>query len=162
MKKIVIIALLLIAPLAFAKTVLLNLYEQPLEKSKVVAKVSSVEGLVPFYEKGDWAKVGDSTTGKVGWLRKENFSNPQLSDDKNTVEINTTAMKVVKNGKGKEKIIAFENGKPVSEARAKKLWKRMQVEQKKMKEQFTKMQENMLQLQRQMKKMMSNWMQETF
>jgi hypothetical protein len=45
----------------------------PSDHAAVMAKITSTQGLVPFFGKGHWVKVGSANSGKVGWIDTAQF-----------------------------------------------------------------------------------------
>src|SRR3990167_5920563 len=53
----------------------LTVFVSPDDKSTVMenVKTDQVSKLVTFYQQGNWLKVGDKTTGNVGWVNQAQY-----------------------------------------------------------------------------------------
>lgn len=59
---------------SYAKTPHIVIYQDKNKTSKHIGKLKTpieLQKIIPFYQKGEWIKVGSSQNGKVGWIHKE-------------------------------------------------------------------------------------------
>ena len=119
----------------------------PSSTAKIVEKVTPTTRLVKIIKKGDWLKVGNAENGQVGWINREQYQKAMQAyyqPDVQTVFIHV-------NGDGSHKtskIIAYKNGKKLSEQEADKLYKRIQHEQLKQRADFERVSKRMDKLMR--------------
>ena len=106
-----------------------------------------------FYERScrknsNWVKVGLRKTGQVGWLKRDQYRAALAKF--NTPDIQTfyvSRSTTDKSGKQKINIVAYKNGKKVSDQQAQQLYKDMQQQQNlesKQIQQFDSNMQNML------------------
>ena len=107
----------------------IKLYQQP-QAGQVIAQLPVNIRLVPIYQQGKWVKVGDPRNGQVGWVdlaqyrkAREQFLRPDIQ----TVYIQIN--KNEKDGKPTLNIVAYKNGKQLSQAQANELYKQMRDQQ---------------------------------
>lgn len=111
------------------------------DSSKVLAKVDVSQRLVPFFNKGEWIKVGDPANGQVGWINKEQYRkamNDAIQQSVQTVYVEQTDAK----GK-KPQITVYQNGKKLTGEQADAVYKKVQKRQKKMQKRFARFQQRM-------------------
>lgn len=138
MKKIIILsifALVLSSVTAMATTKntipTITLYSEP-NTGKVVETVPITIYLTPIFRQQDWLKVGDSSNGQVGWINVSHYS--KIRDAFYTPAIQTIYVSrsdMDKNGKATVTVVAYRNGKKVSDAEAKELYNKLLAEQAK-------------------------------
>lgn len=107
---------------------MVTLYAMPEIHAAVVEKVSPAERLVAIFEQGDWIKVGDPRDGKVGWINHKLYQ--QALNEWYKPNVQSYFIQTVKNTDGKPgvKIIAYSNGKKLSDSEAKAMYAKMQKE----------------------------------
>lgn len=114
------------------QTVEIKLYAHPSDDAKVIQSLPVSARLVPIFRKGEWVKVGSRHDGAVGWINVKQYHHAKRAyyqrffhDNTETVYIHTE-----KDGKKGEKIVAYRNGKKLSDEQADALYKKMQMQQK--------------------------------
>ena len=114
------------------KSVTINLYDAPSDKSKIIKQLPINENLVPVFAKGDWVKVGDRGDGTTGWINKKQYRDARNQYYQQYVEdhVQSFYMTTVKGKDGKTVVEAYRNGKKLTEAEANKLYVQMQAQQK--------------------------------
>lgn len=104
---------------------MINLYEAP-GSSKVIAKVPLYSHMVPIFYKKGWAKVGLSSNGQVGWVNLKTYEKMRrelAQPNIRTIFISST--ETDKNGKPTVNIVAYHNGKKLSDKEAQTFYKKM-------------------------------------
>ena len=129
---------------------LIVLYSQPTASSSVVGQFQSQDNLIAFYQQGDWYKAGDPKTGQVGWFNINQYNtvvgkaiSPQINSYFFTVQqLN-----------GSPQIIAYKDGKQLSDQQALALYNQTQQQiqqaQAQWQKQMIAFQQQMLALQQQ-------------
>lgn len=125
------------------------IYSQPSESSKVIEKINPNVRLVEIFQKSkDWIKVGNPNNGNVGWINQQQYQ--QAWNEFNQPNIKTIFVqysKNDKNGKPEMNVIAYQNGKKVSDKEAKELYEKIKkqnsAEQKQMQQFFSQVNQNM-------------------
>lgn len=104
------------------------LYATP-HKGKVIQRLSPNTRLVPIYRKGNWEKAGDPKNGQVGWLNIVQYQKARAAYYR--PDIQTLYVHVDPNTKGKPtlNVIAYKNGKKLTDQQAMKLYKRLRKQQ---------------------------------
>lgn len=108
-----------------AKSSRVNLYETPYLNAKVIGTVSAGQRLIRIFRKGRWIKVGDPSNGATGWINRRQYRRARRnlsSSHSQTVFIRTENMK---NGKSEVDIVAYRNGKKLSDKEAQALYNKM-------------------------------------
>ncbi len=116
-------------PAAKQKAVQINMYAEPTLRAKIVQSITPAERLVPIFRKGEWIKVGDPKDGSVGWINHDQYRKAMeafYQPNFQTVFIRTQRDK---NGKPVTSIVAYKNGKKLSEKDADALYKKIRQEQ---------------------------------
>lgn len=107
---------------------LIFLYAAPNDQT-LLRKVAANAPLVPIFRQGEWLKVGDRATGDVGWVNqkqvqqaRENFYRP---------EVQTFFVNVEHDNQGKPiiNIVAYKNGKKLSEQQAREMYDKIRHQQ---------------------------------
>lgn len=129
---------------AFAATKVVNipLYTDANKNSKVLEQLPIGTQLIPIFRHDNWVKVGDPRNGHTGWIDYTDYLQAQSQTNSN----NTQVIYVQTNNNGKQKsenIIAYQNGKKLSDAQAKALYEKVQKQQQVTNDQFMKMQQQM-------------------
>lgn len=112
-------------------TPIVTLYSEP-NTGKVVETVPITTYLTPIFRQQDWLKVGDSSNGQVGWININQYSkirNTFYTPAIQTIYVNRSD--IDKNGKATVTVIAYRNGKKVSDGEAKELYNKLLAEQAK-------------------------------
>lgn len=103
------------------------LYQAPQANAAMVEKVNPSERLVGIFQQGDWIKVGDPHNGQTGWINREQYQ--QAVNKYFQSSIHTVYIQTASNDKGQSNIVAYENGKKLSDKEAKELYERIQKQQ---------------------------------
>ncbi len=116
---------------ATASAPLVMLYAEPKTASKVVAKLKPNTPLAPIYQEKDWYKVAvSSRDGQVGWINRQQYRTAMQAFYQplvQTVYVQTTRDE--KNGKPQINVVAYRNGKKVSDQEAKALYQKITQQQ---------------------------------
>jgi hypothetical protein len=103
------------------------IYQSPQTNSTVVEKINPGERLVGIFNQGDWIKVGDPRNGQTGWVNREQYQ--QVINKYFQSNIQTVYIRTASNDKNAPNIIAYQNGKKLSDKDAKQLYQRIQKQQ---------------------------------
>lgn len=106
----------------------IHLYASPEASAKIIKELPATTNLVGIYQKGNWMKVGDREDGSTGWINLSQYHQARNSLYDRTVQINSESIYIheEKDKNGKTNIVAYKNGKKLSDADAKKLYQHMQ------------------------------------
>lgn len=128
-----------------------KLYSAPESDAKVLKEVPVTSRLVPIFREGAWIKVGDRQDGFVGWINVKQYHQAKRAYYQNYFNEKTETVYIhsEQDGKKGQKIVAYRNGKKLTEEQAKALYGKMQQQQK---QQWRAMQR----FNRQMNRMMEN------
>ncbi len=113
-----------VAIAAKSKIPTVPLYEEP-KKTKVIAQVPITSSLVPIISKGNWVKVGSRNDGNVGWLNIEQYHKIQTAYYRPNIQSVYVNSEHTKDGKPTVNIIAYRNGKKLTDKDAQTLYKKM-------------------------------------
>lgn len=107
-----------------------KLYAAPNAKAKVLQTMSPFVRLVPIYRQGPWVKVGRARDGQVGWINVQQYRDAREAATQ--ADVQSFYINVTENDKGKRivNVMAYKNGKRVSDKEAMKLYKQMRKDQK--------------------------------
>ncbi len=108
-----------------------NIYQNPDVKAHVLEKINPAQRLVPIFHKGNWIKVGDPQNGEVGWINRQEYQKAMSAyyePNIQTLYIHTTPGQ---NGQSTINVVAYKNGKKLSDKEAQVLYKRIEIQQKK-------------------------------
>lgn len=106
------------------------LRDQPSASANVVDKVLPTARLVTIFYHKDWVKVGDRQTGKVGWVNKKQFHQAQKAFFRPNLQTVFVSTSSDKQGKPTTTVIAYKNGKKLSNKEAKALYRKIEKQQK--------------------------------
>lgn len=111
----------------------LDLYEQPNNKSKVIATISKGQPLIPIYFQNDWVKVADPSNGNVGWVNRKTLSDEGYP----TFQVKTFG-KETKNGNMQGyQIIQYSSGaQPLDQKQMDAMIKSFQIQESDMQKQM--------------------------
>ncbi len=95
----------------------------------------------PFYEKGDWVKVGFSDSGKTGWVNKKQLEHAWMANQEqhSTIQTVFVSHQIGKDGKPVTNVVAYRNGHKISDQQAKKMYENMRVSQLHQEREFARM-----------------------
>jgi len=125
------------------------LYESNNDK-KIIQTLPPTARLVRIYQEGDWIKVGNSADGTVGWINKLQYLKTLEAFNQPNIQEVFISQAVDKDNKPQIKIVAYQNGKPLSEKEAQSLYDEMQKQQKLQSQYWQAINQNMLYRQQQM------------
>lgn len=111
------------------KAELIHLYESNNDK-KIMRTLSPTTPLVKIYREGDWVKVGNRQDGTVGWINLKQYHQAMDAFYQPDVQEIFITRSVNKDDKPQVKVVAYNNGQPVSEKEAKALYRDIQQQQK--------------------------------
>lgn len=151
MRKIILSSLIALcgmsaASVLYADTSSLTVFVSPNDKSTVMenVKTDEVNKLVTFYQQGNWLKVGDKTTGNVGWVNQTQY---QKMVNTPLAGMHSTYIYSEDVGDGKNKIVIYEDGHKLDDQKAKELYQQWQqkaeIAQKQFMQQMQVMQKQM-------------------
>jgi len=106
----------------------IRLFSAP-DSNKIVQELPGNAVLVPIYRKGLWCEVGDPATGKVGWVNTQQLEKARQDfyrSDIQTVFIHSSQSP---QGKPELSVVAYVNGKKVSQEDAKRLYQKIRKQQ---------------------------------
>lgn len=109
-----------------SQSMMINLYAQPDFKAQVVEKVHIGQPLVPIFHQHGWEKVANRHNGNVGWVNVKQYRHTlqqAMQPDIQTVYIQRE--KVRQGQKPQMTIVAYRNGKKVSDQEAKAIYHRI-------------------------------------
>lgn len=129
------LSLVVVAHAAFAKTHQaatagqVKLYQSANSKH-VTATLPANSHLVPIFRQGDWMKVGNRANGQTGWVNIKQYR--AARDAYNQADIQTVFINREKSSSGKPviNVVAYKNGKQLSDKEAKALYARMAKQQR--------------------------------
>lgn len=114
------------------------------DKNKIIKTLPPTTHFVTIYQKGDWIKVGNTEDGTVGWINKKQYQTAINTFNQPNIQQIFISKTVDKNNKPELKIVAYRNGKPVSEKEAKALYADMQKQEKLQEEYWKQFNQNMI------------------
>lgn len=145
--------------LAKDKTPMVKLYEKN-STSKVITSLPPTAHFVPIIRKNGWVKVGVRPSGQVGWINLKQYNKVReafYQPDIQTVYISSTKNK---QGKPVVNIVAYRNGKKLSDKEAKAYYDQMvrqqRIQQHSMQNYWKHFNRMMRQQQRDMNQMMQS------
>jgi hypothetical protein len=128
----------------------LALHEKADSAAKPVDHIPVAQKLIPIYRQKDWIKLGNPQNGKVGWAKYDRYqqwlhwgkakTKPIIKPFIQSVVITVTEKT---DEKGDAQIIAYKNGKRLSDQEAKKLLKQVHQQQHNLQKRFDRLQKNM-------------------
>ena len=124
-----------------------TLYQTNNNSAAIVAKLSPTTQLVKIYtdpKNSNWVKVGIRQNGQVGWIKRDQYKAALTKF--NTPDIQTfyvSSTSTDKSGKPKINIVAYKNGKKISDQDAQKLYKKLQLQQQLERSQMQQLDANM-------------------
>ncbi|MCB1828339.1 MAG: hypothetical protein KDH94_07915 [Coxiellaceae bacterium] len=104
------------------------LYNTP-KGDKVLDRLPGNAALIPIYQKKDWVKVGDPRNGHVGWVNKKQVREARNAFFRPNIQTVYIHSDESKNGKPQLNIVAYRNGKKLSQAEAKRMYEQMRKNQ---------------------------------
>lgn len=103
------------------------IYQSPQANAAVVEKLSPNQRLVGIFNQGDWIKVGDPRNGQTGWVNREQYQQAVNHYFQSTIQ--TVYIRTASNDKSVPNVVAYQNGKKLSDKEAKELYQRIQKQQ---------------------------------
>lgn len=110
-----------------------NLYASNKDNANIIATPSPTASMVKIYtdpRNDNWVKVGLRKTGQVGWLKRDQYR--AVLANLNAPDIQTFYLSrstTDTSGKQKINIVAYKNGKKVSDQQAQQLYREMRQQQ---------------------------------
>lgn len=147
---------------------LVKLYNKPDDKGAVIRQLAPNIRLIPIYQQGDWIKVGNPQDGQVGWINALQYQKARTAYYR--PDIQTLYVHIDGANKGKKptlNVVAYNNGKRLSDKDALALYHKLRAEQQK---QYQRMQQFSLSMTQMMQQdfmnaqrmFNSSWMQPTW
>ncbi len=112
-----------------AKSDFILLYDKP-SNGKVVQRLAPNARLVPIYQDGNWVKVGNPRNGDTGWVNLVEYQKARYNYYR--PDIQTLYVHINNTGKSRPtlNVIAYKNGKKLTEKEASALYKRLRSQEK--------------------------------
>lgn len=104
-------------------------YTAPHLNANIVQKVSPAKRLVPIFRQGEWIKIGDPSNGKVGWINREQYRQAMRAFYRPNMQMVFIRTEHNNNGKPTINVVAYKNGKKLTQEQADKIYKHIQKEQ---------------------------------
>ncbi len=104
----------------------ITLYTLPKKTSAVCATLNSATHIIPIFYQGEWVKVGNPSDGKVGWINIADYRQLLSQRAQPTVRSVFMQSEARDHNPPKLNIIAYSNGKQLSNAEALALYQDMQ------------------------------------
>lgn len=107
----------------------IKLYDKP-RASHASLSLPASSHLVPIFRQGDWIKVGDRANGQTGWVNIKQYRaarSAYVRPDVQTIFIENTQSK---SGKPTINIVAYKNGKKLTDKAARTLYHKMAQQQR--------------------------------
>lgn len=118
-------------PSAGDKNTQINLYADPKLNAKVLKELPIDANLVTIFHQGEWVKVGDRKDGTTGWVNlkqyrtaKQNFYRNYFHEKTQTLYFHSE-----KDKDGKVSMVAYRNGKKLSDTETKELFQHLKQEE---------------------------------
>lgn len=105
------------------------LYESEAGKT-VTQKLPINTHLIKIYQKKDWIKVANPNDGSVGWINQTQYQKAVDEFNQPNVQEVFISKSVDKNNKPEINVVAYKNGKPVSQQEANAMYEKIKQEQK--------------------------------
>ena len=99
--------------------------------SKPERYLSMQSQLVPIIQRGDWVKVGVRPQGDVAWINMKQYRQALVQNMQPDVQTISISVQQQHGGKPKVNIVAYHNGKAMSDQQARKIYDQLQVQQRK-------------------------------
>lgn len=101
------------------------IYAAP-EKNRILRRVPANTRLVPIFQKGDWVKVGNPRNGQVGWINRQQYRQAMKVFYRPDVQTVYIQYDHNKNGKPTINVVAYQNGKKLTQQEAQQIYNQMQ------------------------------------
>lgn len=105
-------------------------YAAPQTTAAVVQKVSPTQRLIPVFRQGKWIKVGDPSNGKIGWVNRDQYQKALHAFYRPTMQTVLISTELNNNGKPTINVVAYKNGKKLSQKEANKLYKHIRKQRR--------------------------------
>lgn len=129
----------------------ITLYANDNDKN-IIKTLSPSTRLIKIYQKGDWIKVGNPEDGTVGWINQKQYQQALEAFYKPNIQEIVISQTTDKNNKPQIKIVAYKNGKPISQKEAEALYENVKKQQAAQAEYWEKFSKNMVNIQNSMMK----------
>jgi hypothetical protein len=103
------------------------IYVEANKKSKIIKKVPINTPLIAIFKQKDWVKVADRSNGDVGWLSKNDYQKALETWQKSRTQ--TLWFNTQQKPNEKIAIVAYKNGKELSEKEARTLYQQIKKRQ---------------------------------
>ncbi|MCD6046141.1 MAG: hypothetical protein K0R48_1304 [Gammaproteobacteria bacterium] len=127
----------------------INLYAEDNDK-KVIDTLPPTARLIKIYQKGNWIKVGNPKDGTVGWINEKQYQEMLAQLNQFTVQEIFISRMADGNSHPKNKLIVYQNGKPVSEKEANEIYKNLKKQLEEQQKYWDKFKQDMIASQNQM------------
>lgn len=122
---------------ASSKLEQISIYAKPDSHSAVVEEIHIGQPLVPIYRHKGWEKVANRRNGNVGWVNIKQYRHAwhqAMQPDIQTVYVSSEQAKPGQ--KAKMTVVAYRNGKKISDKEAQKIYQHLQRQQRVMQKQW--------------------------
>jgi len=96
---------------------------------RLIAKLEPNAALIPIIDKGAWTKVGNPRNGQVGWIQRQQVRRAREAFYRPDVQTVYVSRETNKSGKPSLSIVAYKNGKKVSPAEAKRMYRLIRMQE---------------------------------
>ncbi|MCF6777330.1 hypothetical protein L3V83_12235 [Thiotrichales bacterium 19X7-9] len=124
-----------------------NLYAKA-NSDQVIKQVSPSTKLIKVYQKDGWVKVGDPQDGRVGWVNLKQYNQALEAFYQPDIQTVFISRSIGKDHKPQLNVVAYKNGKQVSEKEAQALYQKLKHKQNKEMKQWQSFNQELLDLQR--------------
>ncbi|MEM1244466.1 MAG: SH3 domain-containing protein [Pseudomonadota bacterium] len=152
MRKLLIIIIILIgiASILHARAaqtkpekVVVNLYAKPDKSAKVVKAINPKQRMIPIYREKGWTKIGLPQDGQVGWINNQAYDSAIDKLYQNQTQMVFVQMSDNNQQKPEATIVAYRNGKKLSDKEAKAIYAKVQKQQAQYNQQMQRLQKHM-------------------
>lgn len=96
---------------------------------EVLKKLPANARLVPIFQQGNWAKVGNPQDGSVGWINLVQYQKAREQYYRPDIQTIYVHVDTADRGKPVLSVVAYKNGQPLSKEEATKLYQSLRKQQ---------------------------------
>ncbi len=116
------------SPAAIAPADTIALYKNP-DGKEILKRLPSNVRLVPIFQQGNWAKVGNPQDGSVGWIDLVQYQKAREQYYRPDIQTIYVHVDTSDHGKPVLNVVAYKNGQALSKEEATKLYQRLRKQQ---------------------------------